>query len=120
MTHTSIVVQTRFESLHFWRDAPDEVLFLKTPHRHEFHVRLKLEVEHGNRELEFILVKRWLDKFLEPWTERAKRGEATTDSCEHIARIILRVAHQKYGERRASVSVFEDGENGAEVEWIAD
>lgn len=119
-TRIRIVVQARCERLHFWRDAPDEVLFLKTPHRHEFHVKLSIQVEHDNRDLEFILVKRWLQKFLEPWSRQCQRGEATESSCEQMALEILQAAHQKYRFRAAVCEVFEDGENGAEVKWIAD
>lgn len=111
-TSTSIIVRTRFEALHQWPEAPDEVGFLRHLHRHEFHVTLKLEVSHGDRELEFILVKRALDQELRTWLERKEFRH----SCEWLAQYILKWASDQYEPRRASCEVSEDGENGALVE----
>jgi hypothetical protein len=105
----TIVVKTRAEGFHNWPDAPDEVAFLRANHRHEFHYELEIEVDHNDRELEFILVKRWLDSVI-------PRGELGHQSCEMIATAILEAAAKKYGVVRfISVGVFEDGENGAFV-----
>lgn len=104
-----IVVRTQFEAMHQWADAPDEVAFLRDLHRHVFHVELKLEVYHADRELEFILVKRALTKWLE--LQRQPVG-----SCEMIAEQVLDWAERQYGEPRnrgACCTVSEDGENGA-------
>lgn len=110
---TSIVVRTRFEGIHRWQSAPDEVAFLRDFHRHEFHVELEMEVHHEDRELEFILVKRALDRFI----DESGLKDPSPRSCETIAKRIISWAKQTYGlGRNISCGVFEDGENGARVE----
>lgn len=108
---TTIFVTTQFEGIHCYPDAPDEVAFLRSPHRHMFHVRATLEVFHDDRELEFILVKRALDQFV--------TGDALQHrSCEMIAREILNFLRAKYGVRSSAVEVSEDGENGATISSV--
>lgn len=117
--NTYIKVRFQFAALHCWPDAPDEVGYLRHPHRHVFHVTATVEVFHDDRDLEFILVKRYLqdqvDKVLKnkEWPGRA--------SCEYMATKIAQMIRQKYGcDRLVCVEVSEDGENGALVEWTAD
>jgi hypothetical protein len=118
-TKTAIVVRTQFEGLHHWPEAPDEVAFLRSPHRHVFHVQLELHVEHDDRELEFILVRRALDKYLATFTEVSVAGVATRGSCEDIAKLVVDWASEKYGSWRAlECTVTEDGENGARVSTV--
>jgi len=38
-----------------------DVSFLGTPHRHIFHFRVWLSVQHNDRDVEFIQFKRWLE-----------------------------------------------------------
>lgn len=104
-----IKVQTRFEGYHRWKDAPEDVEFLRNTHRHIFHVKLQIEVEKNNRELEFIRVKDWLNEML----DRVAVGER---SCEDLCELILKSTKDKYGDRKVKVEVSEDGENGAIVE----
>ena len=106
---SSIVVKTSFEGLHRYADAPQEVAFLKEPHRHVFMVEVEMQVFHDDRELEFIMVKRNLNKFLfsKPFGIRS--------SCEQMATEIIKFLLGAYGERQMIVGVFEDGENGGKV-----
>lgn len=107
---TRIFVTTRFEGIHCWPDAPDEVAFLRSPHRHEFHVRLEIEVYHAEREVEFIIEKRALDA----WLRSADFD--TSASCETMACAIFEWARSRHPvERCIKVEVSEDGENGAIV-----
>ncbi len=101
-----IEVRHRFEGFHRWAQAPEQVKFLRDLHRHEFHVRLRMQVSHNERELEFILVKRWLAILL---IEVA----TAESSCESIAEFILKEAKDRYGFRGMECEVSEDGENGA-------
>jgi hypothetical protein len=92
-----------------------DVSFLASPHRHIFHYSVLLEVEHNNREIEFIQLKRWLlDQF--------NRGvlKADNKSCEMLAEDIYVVLqkHKHYKNRTAIIKVFEDEENGAILEII--
>lgn len=110
-----IFVTTQFEGLHRWKDAPEEVSFLRAYHRHVFHVRFEVEVTKENREIEFILLKRELDLFIKILFADNKMDE----SCESIAKKILDFMTRKRHicEGRAAIcEVSEDGENGAIVE----
>ena len=110
-----IFVTTQFEGLHRWKDAPEEVDFLRSYHRHMFHVRLEVEVTVEDREIEFILLKRELEHLIQIMFVGRKMDE----SCESIARIIAdfmtRDKHMCAG-RAVRCEVSEDGENGAAVE----
>ena len=47
-----------FEGIHCWPDAPQEVYFLRTSHRHIFTVIARKEVFHNDRDVEFIMMGR--------------------------------------------------------------
>lgn len=104
---TFITVKARKEGIHFWKDAPPEVHFLKNPHRHEFHFNVWIEVKHDDRELEFILVKRFIESVLPPYEWGGK-------SCEMAAQDLSEAIKNKYGcDRELIIEVLEDGENGS-------
>jgi 6-pyruvoyl-tetrahydropterin synthase len=118
---TFIVVRTQFTALHHWPDCPyDEVAFLKNLHRHVFHVELKCEVKHDDRQLEFFMVKKQLDEALSV-TYHNQNLQAL--SCEMMAKSIAAYMEEKlnptpdFDRLVKFVSVFEDGENGAEIEF---
>lgn len=120
MIKRSIEVTTLFEAYHCWPEAPYEVEFLANPHRHMFHVKLRLRVEHDDRELEFIMVQRVLKSIINTEILKDGRSNIGSMSCEMIASAILLKIGAKYGKRECSVSVMEDGENGAVVEYYPD
>ena len=105
-----IIVTTEFSALHRWPDAEGSVAFLSHPHRHKFHVEVRIEVEHDDRELEFFTIQQELDIVCtHGWGEEA--------SCEHMATVILNHFVERY-DRRCKVEVWEDKENGAMVETV--
>lgn len=107
-------VSTRFEGLHCWPQATEEVRFLLHLHRHEFHVTLWIEQYHDQRDVEYITLKRWLKDLLDA-------GFPESFSCEAMAREIIFSARQAYGpERKYQCEVLEDGENGALLELRGD
>ena len=106
----SIFVTTAFEGIHSWPDAPDPVDFLRSRHRHMFHVRLEISVGHSDRELEFILVKR----ALESWIKESNPSEFYL-SCESIAERIIEWVNYTWPGRSVTCEVSEDAENGAVV-----
>jgi len=109
-------VQTTFTGLHHWEDAFDEVAFLQNAHRHEFHVTLKIEQTHDDRDVEYIKLKRALDEFLEDYGEEREDGKYLADrSCEMMAKDILKWTRTQYGVCDMECEVLEDGENGAVV-----
>ena len=106
-----IEVSCNFEAVHHYPNAPDEVAFLRHPHRHIFHVKTRIEIFHDDRDLEFILVKRAIQKFISD-----NLSELNHMSCEMIANTIAWFVHNEYCQnrrRRIRISVFEDNENGA-------
>jgi len=106
-----VIVKSAFEAVHSWPECPiDEVAFLRHPHRHIFHVTVKIEVSHDDRDVEFIVFKRKVNEYLEAFYSGKDIGR---ESCEMIAKEIISYFSEKYSIH--SVSVFEDNENGAEV-----
>lgn len=108
-----IKVRTRFDAMHHWPNAPEQVSFLRHPHRHEFHVSVTLSVEHADRDLEFFMVKDRLDQFLQPY-EKRNLGPM---SCEMLAEAAGNYLNGIYPGRVDSVEVSEDGQNSAIVTY---
>lgn len=110
-TRSTIHVKHRWVGYHCWRDAPDEVAFLRDTHRHVFHLTASIEVRHDDRELEFFLVQRVIRGALRDEIDHGGK------SCETIALELISVLEAKYGaDRLYAVTVSEDGENAATVE----
>ena len=91
----------------------DDVSFLASPHRHMFHFRVRVSVQHNDRDIEFIQLKRWLESLYSGDVLKLDHK-----SCEMIAEDIIGVINNRYPGREVIVSVFEDGENGAIVESL--
>jgi len=102
-----IWVKNQKEMLHCYPDAPDEVSFLKNMHRHIFHFKTYIEIFHNDRDLEFIMVKRFIDKLLITMDKNL-----LNKSCEMLADILAEQIHIKYTGRKIKISVSEDNENG--------
>jgi len=96
------------EGIHMYPDAPEEVSFLRQPHRHMFHFKVHLEVFHNDRDVEFIMFKRELEGLY-------SSGILQFDykSCEMLAEDMERYILTKYPGRMYTVNVSEDNENGA-------
>ena len=90
----------------------DDVSYLANEHRHIFHFRVDISVEHSDREIEFIQFKRWIERLYD-------HGALQLDnkSCEMIAGDLGGQILDKYPGRGLRISVSEDGENGAVLEW---
>ena len=103
----SIVLYLQYEALHCWTDCPyEDVSFLKHPHRHMFHIRMKKAVTHTDRDIEIIRFK-WE---VQNWLDQKYNHNLDNMSCEMLAAEIL----TQYG--CSEVEVTEDGEHGAVVE----
>ena len=105
-------ITARFEGFHHYPAAPVGVRFLANLHRHEFHVTVFLEQFHNDRDVEYILLKRWVQHYCNDYSLLMPE----TSSCEDIAENLARELRQKYENRRVMVEVTEDGENGALIE----
>lgn len=109
----SIFVQFRKEGIHCYPDAPAGVEFLKHPHRHMFHFKATVSVEHNDRDIEFILFKRELESIFD-----SGAMEVDYKSCEMLAEELIDYITDKYPNRVISVEVSEDGENGATLSYF--
>lgn len=107
-------VSFQFEGLHCWPNAPDTVAHLRSSHRHVFHCDVSLEVFHGDREVEFQLLKQDLQRVVSMWDHNLG-----AKSCEHMADQLIDYLEAQYckkQKRAMLVSVSEDGENGATIQ----
>jgi len=87
-------------------DAYD-VSFLQYPHRHIFHFKVWISIEHSDRDIEFIQFKRWLENLY-------NQGILQLDyqSCEMMAEDLYNKIVARYPGREVWIEVSEDGENG--------
>lgn len=107
-----LFVKTQVVGYHLWQDAPDEVSFLRNPHRHRFFIRVGAIVNHEERDIEFFMFQRKIKELLESSFVQNAHKEYIFGamSCETIASIILNQLGQA-----SYVEVSEDDENGAIV-----
>lgn len=109
----SVCINTEFSATHNWPECPiPEVEYLKYPHRHLFKVHVKVLVPHKERAVEFIVFKREVTDLVREQYE-GKHLEGM--SCEAICLDLLAKLSGRYSGVWF-VSVYEDGENGAELE----
>jgi len=117
-----IWVTFRKEGVHCFPDAltnpqfatGDEydVSFLGHPHRHIFHFKVWIGVEHNDRDIEFIQFKRWLENLYEDGTVQLDHK-----SCEMMSDELYVVISGKYPGREIWIEVSEDGENGSFIKY---
>ena len=63
----SVFCTLSFDGIHAWYNCPiEEVDFLKVEHRHTFNVKAYYQVSHGDRDQEFIMLKRDIQDYLIP------------------------------------------------------
>lgn len=108
-TRTRVFCTLQFAALHSWPAAKGAVSFLANEHRHVFHIRCEWDVEHDDRDLEFVTCKIRIDRWLRNEFPHATIGHM---SCEMLARKLL------VEFDCCKVEVSEDGENGATVEVL--
>ena len=93
----------------------DDVSFLGIPHRHIFHFRVRIEVFHNDRDIEFIQFKRWMQRLYEEVDSSSSVLQLNHKSCEMIADDLYNEIAAKYPGRFVEISVAEDNENGCEI-----
>lgn len=117
-----IFVTFRKEGIHCYPDAKSnpslktddeyDVSFLSYPHRHIFHFRVSISVEHSDRAIEFIQFKRWLENLYKEDTL-----QLNYKSCEMMAEDLYEQISVKFPEKEVWIEVSEDGENGAFIQF---
>jgi hypothetical protein len=91
-----------------------DVSFLGYPHRHIFHFRVSIDVEHSDRAIEFIQFKRWLESL---YSEESNCLQLDYKSCEMIADDLYVQIAARYPNRCVIIEVSEDGENGCTIAY---
>ena len=89
-----------------------DVSFLGYPHRHMFHFRVWISVQHNDRDIEFIQFKRWCQGLYD-------NGTLVLDykSCEMMSDDLYELIKERYPDREIWIEVSEDGENGSFVKY---
>lgn len=108
MVNRFIKVKFQKEGIHKYPEAPPEVAFLRFPHRHMFHFTVSIEVFHDDRDIEFIMLKRELEKLYD-----GGALELDYKSCEMIADELYKYLNAHYPNRRVTIEIMEDDENGS-------
>tara|TARA_Y100000034_G_C6796445_1_gene356998 strand:+ start:264 stop:608 length:345 start_codon:yes stop_codon:yes gene_type:complete len=103
-------ITTQFEGFHKYPNAPKGVEFLKNEHRHTFKLKVWIEVFHDDRDVEFILFKRFIDGCI-------KNNKFDFKSCEMISDDLQELIVKRYPGRDIAIEVSEDGENGSYKEY---
>ena len=112
MNEKRIFVTFQKEGIHKYPGAPEGVEFLQYPHRHIFHFRVEIDVFHDDRDIEFILFKRELERLYFEGDE-GPTLELDYKSCEMMADDLSEYIYEKYPHRNFTITISEDGENGA-------
>lgn len=89
-----------------------DVSYLCHPHRHMFHFKVAISVEHNDREIEFIQFKRWLISLYDTGAL-----DLQNQSCEMIAMNLYATISKRYSGRAVDIEVSEDNENGCVISW---
>jgi 6-pyruvoyl-tetrahydropterin synthase len=96
--------------LHKYKDAPQEVGYLRNLHRHLFKFKVYIAIAHQEREIEFIMFKTFIRKVV----DRLPRLLQNNASCENMAVRLHEEIIKHYKGRDIKIEVSEDGENGVE------
>lgn len=103
-------VSFRVQGFHRWDGAPEHRAYLRSTHRHLFHVSVRVRVSHDDRQIEFHdLLAGCQDEF------RRIVAAAEGKSCEMMARELLSHIYHVWMVDEARVTVSEDGETAATV-----
>jgi len=91
-----------------------DVSFLGYPHRHIFHFRVWINVQHDDRDIEFIQFKRWLESL---YNGQGSVLSLDYKSCEMMSEDLYQQISQKYPSREIWIEISEDGENGSFIKF---
>jgi len=117
VNHKIVWAKFQVEGFHAWPDAPGDLAFLRSKHRHVFHFEIGVEVTESNREVEFILLgRRARHRLASLYKNQDRIFDFENDSCEMIAEKLGNALEVEF--LIEAVSVFEDDENGASV-WYS-
>jgi hypothetical protein len=105
----SIWVTGSFTAFHHYPGAPDDVSYLREPHRHKFYWRAEIFINPAvDRELEFHQVQRTINEKLPLCINKSDAG-----SCEMMAKAISKVITEHITLSGRIITVSEDNECGS-------
>lgn len=111
---TDIWITFALHGIHQYPNAPEEVAYLRDPHRHLFKFKVTVSVYHDDREVEFHMLQNWCKSLYSSGVL-----ELNHKSCEMLARELLSKLTEKYSlDRSYEVEVSEDGECGAVLKQV--
>jgi hypothetical protein len=108
----NIIVKLQIEGIHRWKECPlSEVKYLRDFHRHTFFIECKKEINHLNRDIEFIQFKHKIQDYFQRnyYIDKYKCCVFGGMSCEMICQNLIDVFDLNY------CVVFEDNELGSEI-----
>jgi hypothetical protein len=105
-----ITVKNQKDAIHYWPDAPKIVSHLRNKHRHTFYFETTVQVYHGNRNLEFYMVRDFIQTKLDKLSH-----DIQSTSCEQLGILVIELIHTKYGDRSVTCVVSEDQQNAAKI-----
>lgn len=113
-----IEVYNQFEGIHCWKDCPhDQVSFLRTPHRHVFHIYTTVKVDHSDRAIEFFMLQNDIHDALAQLYS-GSMFDLGSRSCETIAEELFVLLSDGFNYKTIqSIKVSEDNENAAIVKF---
>lgn len=122
MKQTFVYTQFVKEGYHLFPEAASDpryktgdkmdVSHLGARHFHYFYFKVWVGVNHSNRDIEFIQLRRWLESLY-----AGEALEIDHRSCEMLADELLEVIKDKYPGVPIRIDVSEDNINGALVEY---
>lgn len=125
-----IIIKFNYPGFHYWKNK--KYKYLSYEHRHIFFWEITVVVKDSNREIEFIDFKdKIIDAIKNAYDYKTGRDleESKHDydfnnclyfgnmSCEMIAEATKMIIDEEFNIQVKSVSVLEDNENGAILEW---
>lgn len=112
MPKRMIYVTFRKRGLHHFPNAPNQVAYLASEHRHTFWFKVSIEVQHSERDIEFHIFQDWLESLYDQDVLQLDGRSCETMAEELYGRIVKR-----YPGRSVEIDVSEDGENGCVLTW---
>jgi len=122
LVYKNIMIRTSFMGTHNWPEASqfegERINFLEYEHRHTFHIKASLSVNHSDREVEFFIFKDMINNIIEklyPIAQHELVRRLGRKSCETIAEEIITELRHDFEKNDITIEVWEDNEVGALV-----
>lgn len=96
--------------MHFWPTAPDRREYLRSPHRHLFHVTAEVKVDYADRAVEFHDLQDAIHQIVMQRNLLGSAENPVAASCETMASLIEGYLRDRHYDP-IHVAVSEDGEN---------